>query len=517
MNTTLDEVTPGDGDLSLREAISRANTHPGADTIVLPAGVFRITLDGVNENANATGDFDVTDAVLIRGAGAGATIIDAQRKDRLFDVVGAFTAKFEDVTLRHGAGPNNGAAVQAVNANVKLISCVLSDNEALVGGGINAEGGNVTVVDSIIARNEAQGDGGGIRVGTGTLTMSGSSVRRNVSGGNGGGIFGALITLLDSAVIGNAASSTIGGGGIFASGTVNLTNSTVSGNSAVSADGGGIECGAAILKDSTISGNTAGGNGGGIDASSATLAACTISGNSAFGSNSAGGGVNADTATIANCTVSGNIAGGDGGGINVVSLTLARCTVSGNFSAANGGGVSASQAILENSTISENTATHFGGGVEIESGHLLNDTIAENSAEVGGGIFGLAGGISLRNTIVALNLVGPTGTGSDLTGTLFASRGHNLIGDGSSAGAFVNGSNGDIVGTNANPIDPRLGPLANNGGPTQTMALLAGSRAIDHGDNANLPPTDQRRVGFSRVKDGNGDGSAIVDIGAFER
>jgi hypothetical protein len=74
---------------------------------------------------------------------------------------------------------------------------------------------------------------------------------------------------------------------------------------------------------------------------------------------------------------------------------------------------------------------------------------------------------------------------------------------------------GDIVGLGANSIDPKLGPLQNNGGLTQTMALKAGSPAIDHGDNSGVPATDQR--GFVRKKDGNFDGRAIVDIGAFER
>ena len=69
----------------------------------------------------------------------------------------------------------------------------------------------------------------------------------------------------------------------------------------------------------------------------------------------------------------------------------------------------------------------------------------------------------------------------------------------------------------ANPIDPKFGPLANKGGPTKTHALLAGSLAIDKGDNAALPPTDQRGIGFPRKKDGDGNGTKFVDIGAFEK
>jgi hypothetical protein len=74
------------------------------------------------------------------------------------------------------------------------------------------------------------------------------------------------------------------------------------------------------------------------------------------------------------------------------------------------------------------------------------------------------------------------------------------------------------VGTADNPLDPRLAPLAFNGGRTQTHALLPGSRAVDAGDNSGLPfGADQRGPGFARIRDGNGDGSRLVDIGAFER
>jgi hypothetical protein len=145
----------------------------------------------------------------------------------------------------------------------------------------------------------------------------------------------------------------------------------------------------------------------------------------------------------------------------------------------------------------------------------LNNTIVENQAHTGGGVFhSTADILGVRNTIIALNQVDFTGSDPDMSGD-FTSQGHNLIGDGTGGSGFTKGVNGDIVGTAANSIDPKLGPLANNGGPTKTHALLAGSRAIDQGDNANLPYTDQR--GFPRKKDGNRDGRVIVDIGAFER
>jgi hypothetical protein len=95
----------------------------------------------------------------------------------------------------------------------------------------------------------------------------------------------------------------------------------------------------------------------------------------------------------------------------------------------------------------------------------------------------------------------------------FVSDGHNLIGVVEGATGF--GAAGDLLGHVGNPLDPMLAPLANNGGPTRTHALLAGSPAIDKGDNAGAPAADQR--GVARPRDGDGNGSLIADIGAFER
>ena len=102
VTTTLDDIVPANGLRSLHEAITSANATPGADVIVLPAGVFRITINGTGEDANATGDFDITGSVVIQGAGATATVIDAQQRDRLFDVIGATNARFVGMTMRQG-------------------------------------------------------------------------------------------------------------------------------------------------------------------------------------------------------------------------------------------------------------------------------------------------------------------------------------------------------------------------------------------------------------------------------
>jgi hypothetical protein len=112
----------------------------------------------------------------------------------------------------------------------------------------------------------------------------------------------------------------------------------------------------------------------------------------------------------------------------------------------------------------------------------------------------------LRNTIVARNQA-PYGAGPDIFGTV-AEATYNLIGDGSGSSGVVDGVDGNQVGTGSLPIDPRLGKLKDTGGPTWTEALLPGSPAIDAGNNADAPDTDQR--GFHRIVGGT------VDIGAYE-
>jgi predicted outer membrane repeat protein len=522
VTTTLDVIDPADGKRSLREAITAANSLAGADVIVVPAGVFKLALNGADENANATGDFDITDAVTITGAGAGLTLIDGQQLDRVMDVLGTAPSSFKVVlaglTVRNGSA-NNAGGIHVGNADLVVRDCAVVGNRAVSGngGGISnafaSSTGTLKLVRTTVARNIAVGTGGGIDFfgGDSAFTLTSSMVRRNVCGSVGGGIDAITVTLTNCTVSGNL--TTGGNGGGIGAGTATLTNCTVSGN-ASGGLGGGISATTQVLTDCTVSGNSAIA-GGGINATTATFTNCTVSGNLASGGG--GGGIASPTATLTRSTVSGNTASTDGGGIIATStVTLTNSTVSGNTAlTSGGGGIEASTANLTNTTVSGNTTDTDGGGVRALNATLLNCTVADNIAHRGGGIRANVGGtFNIRNTIVALNLTDLMGSNPDVSGT-FASQGHNLIGDGTGTTGFTNGTNGDIVGTSTNPIDPKLGPLANNGGPTKTMALLAGSLAIDHGDNSILPSTDQR--GFPRKKDGNGDGSAIVDIGAFEK
>ncbi len=264
---------------------------------------------------------------------------------------------------------------------------------------------------------------------------------------------------------------------------------TVTGGSA--ADGAGIlNAGSLDIANSSITSNSASNLGGGIynNGASATAAidSSTISGNAAvFG----GGVYNSDgQLTVSSSTINGNNAGTDGGGIY-------------NTNGA---------ASLENTTVSNNTATNDGGGVHNSNNGtgvttLINSTIATNAAGGdGGGVWGGTNPVVVVNTLIATNTA--DATGPDVHGG-FTSNGNNLIGNASGSSSFVNEVNGDLVGFAIAPIDPRLGPLQDNGGLTHTHALLFDSPAIDMADNA-AAAQDQR--GVSRPQ------AATADIGAVE-
>src|SRR5438128_9529297 len=159
-----------------------------------------------------------------------------------------------------------------------------------------------------------------------------------------------------------------------------------------------------------------------------------------------------------------------------------------------------------------------GGTLNVTNSTLSGNSVSGGGSNNGGGINNTGGTVNARNTIVAGNTASTAGP--DVFGT-FTSQGHNFIGKNDGSSGFTDGNNGDQVGTVASPKDPKLGTLANNGGPTQTYLLLPGSPAINAGDNcvfdnscspslAAALTTDQRGTGFSRKVGGT------VDIGAVE-
>ena len=269
-----------------------------------------------------------------------------------------------------------------------------------------------------------------------------------------------------------------------------------------------------------------------------TLADSRVSDNSTAGANAAGGGVHLLTGrlTLADSTVSGNSTTGDdadGGGIWIIGdLTLTNSTVSGNSTSgedADGGGFrsGAGDVTLTNSTVSGNgtlgDAADGGGILAFGDLTLTNSTVAGNRVlrfgSFGGGIDARVSSVlTITNSIVAGNTdIGTTPNFRALGGLAVS---FSLIGDNTGTTlteAQTADGNGNLIGSSAAPIDPLLGPLAFNGGPTQTHALLPGSPAIDAGNSSLV--VDQRGVirGVDLPAAPNVAGGNLADIGSFER
>ncbi|MCA9139550.1 MAG: right-handed parallel beta-helix repeat-containing protein, partial [Planctomycetales bacterium] len=239
-------------------------------------------------------------------------------------------------------------------------------------------------------------------------------------------------------------------------------------------------------------------------------------------SNSAGSGgaiFSERNLTIERSTISNNSATSSGGGIFVRgSGLIIDSTIDHNTAQGNGGGIINQGTItIINSTISNNEADSGAGAIE----NLFSNTILTNSTVAfnqGGDVGGIARGtITLHNSIVAHNVRDAGLAPYDLT-EVEPSSSNNLIGDPATSGGLANGVNGNIIG-----VDPLLAPLADNGGPTKTHALLNNSLAIDAGNNdqaldqtTGALETDQRGPNFPRIVDGDRSGTSTVDIGAFE-
>ena len=528
VNTTADDLDGGtvanpsgpDGTLSLREAVTVANLEGGANiTFAIPGDSVQNPLTiGLTSALPALGN-----GITIVGPGTDELTVSGNNQFQIFDVPASSTITISGLTVAHAMNATPAATKDA------------SGNPAVKGGAI-VNDGKLTLTSDVVSNNVA------------TTSASGTDVL-------GGAVFSdGTLTLSNDQFTGDAANNSSSnqaadGGAIFSSGNLTVTNSTFTNNSVTQsnsslgrADGGAIDSeGTLSLTGSVLSGNTvtgaSTGAGGALEvnadgSNTATIFACTFNDNTSsatgsFGTAFGGGIDGSGTVNITDSTISGNTASGagpssgtDGGGLDFHSSDSATETA----------------VTIINSTVTGNAATGpfaAGGGFNDEGGdfsQFVNSTVADNSATAttgkgfGGGIEEGDGNdnISLFNTIVAGNTVSSGGTGPDVDGDLTSNRAnpvisdHSLIriGDGS---GITNGTSGNQVGTSASPIDPKLGPLQNNGGPTETMALLAGSPAIDAGNNnkaldANGLPltTDQRGTGFPRIINGT------VDIGAFE-
>ena len=508
VNSLSDASNASDGLCTLREAITAANNNAASGAVAgecaagSSSGSDVIDLTNVNGTINLTGALpNISSSMTITGPGSSQLTV---RRNTGGDYR-IFTITNVSVTIA-GLTATNGKTADGATG---------SSGGAGGDGGAILNGGTLTLSDIVLSGNRT-GNGG-----TGTSFAGGAA-------GSGGAIANtSSLTMMNSLVTGNNIGSggtgsggtgvTGNGAGVFSSGSVTISNSSITsnqgGNGSSGASGGGVYCsffsGNSSFTNVTISNNFSGnsstaGSGGGI-----------------------GGGIDLENSnaitTITNSTISGNQTGagnGYGGGVyGYGAITITGTTISNNVGI--GGGILFQSGVfkLVNTTISGNV----GGGIESGAGSPLsitNCTITSNSGGLAVSVSGSSP--SIRNTIIAAN---PSG---DVGGS-YNSQGHNLIGDRSSSSGFTNGVNGDQVGTSGSPINPQLSPLANNGGLTQTHALLSNSPALDAGDNcvtdaahcgdANISQllTDQRGTAFNRQVDGpDADTTATVDIGAYE-
>ncbi len=504
--------TPSTADCSLSTALGQA--VPGDTIELLTPGTASVYSGNFTI---ATPSTSSTEQVTIRPAtGVTNPILDGGQNGTVVTVNNGVFATIDGVTIQNGK-ENGGGGIKN-SGTLTATNDTISRNTGLYGGGIN-NGGTLTVTNDTISDNTIDG-----------------AVGAGIGGGISNGGLGR-VTANNDTISGNSAPTTYGGG-IGNYGTFNATNDTISRNTGL--DGGGIFNGGNLMStNDTISNNTTvlgsrgyigaiGGNGGGIN-NSGILAATndTISNNTTGNGNGGNGGSG------------GN--GGNGGGINNSStgiLDLTNDTISNNTTGnggggavkgdggngGNGGGVNNFGTLLSISDTIANNKVGTGGkggqgaiggqdgtGGGISNGGTLtaaSDTITRNTASQGGGIF--------NNFVVSIgaSIVADQTSGGDCynSGALIASFGYNVTDD-TSCG-FSSGT-GDVVAlptlSTPSPAD-LLGPLANNGGLTLTIAPEHGNPAIGliptsypgvsgpnavvvDGTNIELcPTTDQRGI-----------------------
>jgi uncharacterized repeat protein (TIGR01451 family) len=437
------------------------------------------------------------------------------------DITGStFTDNFAHGRADGNCCDNGGGAIFSEGVAVKLTGSTLTGNTTdLRGGAIVNEQGRLDVIGSTIEGNTAEQSGGGIYVdgssdGESRLTVQSSTIKNNTANGQCYFVFTSDDTdYYDCGPIEgyrtvptgdpNPGPSDVGGGGIVNDGThFQVLDSHIDENHAPNGRGGGIyqESGPFTLRRSSVDGNTAGLDGGGI----ANFGEPLSSNANSISLNEAGTALNLHAAGL---PVTGT---GNGGGVY-------DGVGSGDFSGAD---ANHPDALYLNTTISGNKAPNGDGGgvwvrgnsftrpaVTIEFNYVAvfrNSTLADNesASDTGGGVYSQNAAVFLKNTLFNSN--SPT----DCAGTQPISLGNNIDTDDSCS---LDTSKGDQIGV----TDAKIGPLADNGGPThtRTRALLVGSPAIDKADNLDCPHFDQR--GGLRPPP-PGSAGTVCDVGAYE-
>jgi hypothetical protein len=467
--TTTADSGPG----SLRDAMANA-TAAGGGTIVFTNVSGMINLQSALP--------DISGNVAILGNGSATVAINGYRTNGIFNVLAGANCNITDLTLQGGGPalsgppyPVAGGSSAIVNAGALSISnCFLHDNgsgnyDDGGGGAVYSTGPNIVLNNVIFSNNLARPPSA---LWASNVRATNCLFARNASGDSSPISVGDSV-FSDCTFYGNGAWFAADGGGINAGGNLTVLNCSIIHNDGDFSTGGIYFDGNNLtISNSVINNNQGHDYIGGIYArgSNIVILNSSICGNEGFDNY---GGLKLDgNAYMSGCTIASNTCVFNSAGIcNFGALNITNCTISGNSGSWDPG------AGIEN----------YGTVQAVNCTIAFNGEGAENL--IGGSFYAL-------NTLIANNELG------DFSGTL-TSQGYNLIGNLNTNMTIVGLTNGNIYG-----LDPLLGPLQNNGGPTATHALLPGSPAIDAGTAAGAPMTDQR--GAVRPF------GMAVDIGAFE-
>jgi len=412
--TDAPDAAPGDGicaaaggACTLRAAVEEANALSGPDAIDLPAGTYALTLPPAGEMTGG-GDLDVTENLTITGDDAEDTIIDGGGLDRVVDIFPGATLGIYRVTIRNGrtfgsagGGIRNAGTLAMADSNVTdnatdsygggianlgwltVTGLTVRGNAAGTSGGIsNTAAGSAEIVDSLVDQNTAVLEAGGVGS-DGDLTISDSVVARNTADVAAGIGNRGTMAIGHSTLEENSATGDSGGVGNEAGATMEILSSTISHNTAEMFAGIG-NGGTITLIASTVRDNEAATVGGGVtNGGNMTVNASTISTNSATSGAGIVNGLNG-TLTATNSTISRNSATSAGAGLNLGTLRLRSVTVAGNGADEEGSAfLNAASLTLKNTLLARNgpTANCSGNGTIVSEGHNLDD---DGSCGLGG-------------------------------------------------------------------------------------------------------------------------------------
>jgi hypothetical protein len=463
-------------------------------------------------------------------AGTNNVMITGNNLVRLFTVLpGVTNFTLRGLTLSGGNDTNGGALYISQGAVVLLTNCTLASNQAVGDGGVSGTDGSSGGIDGGNGGNGTAGGSafGGAIYNLGSLTALNCQFLTNSavggSGGDGGGGGDGNSTLSEGGNGGHGGNGAPGdGGAIYSAGSLSLSNCTFFGNSVAGGSGGvgGTNGTGEFAGRAGTGGAGSAGSGAALySANPAVILNCTFAGNAAQGGNGTAGGTdsngdgvsgtpgadglggavcNLSTAFLTNCTFSSNQAtGGDAGDGGNGTGTLSRGGNGGNGGNGLGGGLyNAGSVAVVSCTFA--SCGVVGGTNGVAGSAAFSGTDGTLGHGRGGDIAQGSGSFLLRNTILAASSAGTNAY--DTSASRITDGGYNISSD-----ASLN-----LSGTSLKKTDPLVGSLADNGGPTQTIALQTNSPAINIIPSAVSPATDQRGVPRPQPLGG------LSDIGAYE-